>query len=370
MAELIEQTLNMIQVTKTYLPDKKKYQSYVDKIFDSGWITNNGSLVNELEKELCKYLNVEHLVLVSNGTLALQIAYKVLGLKEEIITTPFSFVATTSSLVWEHLTPVFADINPESFNIDIEVIKQKLSSKTSAVLPVHVFGNPCEVEELERFCAEHQVKLIFDAAHAFGVKNETHNVLNYGDASTLSFHATKIFHTIEGGAIIFKRKEDYDLAKLLINFGISGYDKVDAIGINCKMNEFQAAMGLAVLSEMENIEQCRENVWMRYYDMFQSLPNLQLQTKNINFKSNYAYFPVVFKDEETTLRIQSELNRKSIFPRRYFYPSLNKLKYLPNYQSCPVSESLVSRILCLPLFVDLEPSIQDQIIKIVRKNVI
>lgn len=360
----------MINVTKTYLPDKRKYQSYVDKIFDSGWITNNGSLVNELERELCKFLNVEHLVLVSNGTLALQIAYKALGLKEEVITTPFSFVATTSSLVWEHLTPVFADINPDTYNIDIQNVNKKINSKTSAVLPVHVFGNPCEVEELETLCSEHRIKLIFDAAHAFGVKNKTFNVLHYGDASTLSFHATKIFHTIEGGAIIFKRKEDYDIAKLLINFGISGYDKVDAIGINCKMNEFQAAMGLAVLSEIDEIETHRENVWMRYYNQFNSLPNLKLQTRNPNFSSNYSYFPVVFKDEETTLRTQRELNENDIYPRRYFHPSLNKLKYILDYQSCPISENLVSRILCLPLFDDLETSIQDQIIEIVRKNVI
>ncbi len=360
----------MINVTKTYLPDKEKYQSYVDKIFDSGWITNNGSLVHELERELCDFLNVEHLVLVSNGTLALQIAYKVLGLKDEVITTPFSFVATTSSLVWEHLTPVFADINPDTFNIDIHKIKDKFNAKTSAILPVHVFGNACEVEELEKICSEHDVKLIFDAAHAFDVKSAAHNVLNFGDASTLSFHATKIFHTIEGGAIIFKRKEDYDLAKLLINFGISGYDKVDVIGINCKMNEFQAAMGLAILSEMSTIAEKRRKVWMCYYDQFKSLSNVQLQTMNPHFSMNYSYFSVVFKDEETTLRIQRELNVKNIYPRRYFYPSLNKLKYLQDYQSCPVSENLVKRILCLPLFDDLEAAIQEEIIEIVRKNII
>ncbi|MDD2283791.1 MAG: DegT/DnrJ/EryC1/StrS family aminotransferase [Paludibacter sp.] len=360
----------MINVTKTYLPDKRKYQAYVDKIFDSGWITNNGSLVNELERELCRFLNVKHLVLVSNGTLALQVAYKVLGLKNEVITTPFSFVATTSSLLWEHLTPVFADINPDSFNIDVQQVVQKINSTTSAILPVHVFGNACEVEELEKICTAHNIKLIFDAAHAFDVKNEKRNILSYGDASILSFHATKIFHTIEGGAIIFKRKEDYDRAKLLINFGISGYDKVDTVGINCKMNEFQAAMGLAVLSEMKEIADKRKEVWMRYYNRLQSQSKIKLQSINPDFCMNYAYFPVVFQQEEITLNIQRELNKMEIYPRRYFYPSLNKLDYLHGYQPCPVSENLVTRILCLPLFGDLEASVQDQIIEVICKNTI
>ncbi|MEA4984752.1 dTDP-4-amino-4,6-dideoxy-D-glucose transaminase [bioreactor metagenome] len=358
----------MINVTKTYLPDKKKYQSYVDSIFESGWITNNGSLVNQLEKELCAYLNVEHLLLVSNGTLALQIAFKALGLNGEVVTTPFSFVATTGSLVWEHLTPVFADINPDTYNIDVQKVKRMITKKTSAVLPVHVFGNACEVEELELICKEHDLKLIFDAAHAFDVKNDLRNVLNYGDASTLSFHATKIFHTIEGGAIVFKRKEDYDKARLLINFGISGYDQVDTVGINCKMNEFQAAMGLAVLSEMSEIIERRSKVWIRYFDQFKSFRDIQLQKMNSDFSNNHAYFPVVFKDEETTLRIKKILNEQQIFPRRYFYPSLNKLNYLNEYQPCPVSEDIVTRILCLPMYGDLEASVQDQIIEIVCNN--
>lgn len=358
----------MINVTKTYLPDKKKYQAYVDSIFESGWITNNGSLVNQLEKELCAFLNVEHLLLVSNGTLALQVAFKALELKDEVITTPFSFVATTGSLVWEHLTPVFADIRPDTYNIDIQEVKRRINEKTSAVLPVHVFGNACEVEELESMCKEHDLKLIFDAAHAFDLKNDLRNVLSYGDASTLSFHATKIFHTIEGGAIVFKRKEDYDKARLLINFGISGYDQVDTIGINCKMNEFQAAMGLAVLSEMPEIAEHRSKVWKRYYDHFKSISDIQLQKMNPHFSNNHAYFPVVLKDEGTTLRIKNALNEQQIFPRRYFYPSLNKLSFLNEYQSCPVSEDLVTRILCLPMYGDLDPSVQKQIIEIVCNN--
>lgn len=250
----------MILVTKTYLPKKEVYQYYVDKIFDSGWITNNGSLVNELENRLCEFLGVDNLLLVSNGTLALQIAMKSLDLKNEVITTPFSFVATTSSLVWEHLTPVFADINATTYNIDVQKITKKITDNTSAILPVHVFGNICDVETLENICTINKIKLIFDAAHAFDVKNSKQNVLRYGDASILSFHATKIFHTIEGGAIIFKRREDYEKAKLLINFGISGYDKVDTLGINCKMNEFQAAMGLSILSDMPEVLERRRIV--------------------------------------------------------------------------------------------------------------
>jgi dTDP-4-amino-4,6-dideoxygalactose transaminase len=243
----------MINVTKTYLPDKSKYIEYVNRIFKSGWLTNNGQFVQELEKRLADYLGVENLLVVTNGTLALQIAYRILGLKGQVITTPFTFIATVSSLVWEGLNPVFADINSDTFNISPELIEKKISKETSAILPVHVFGNACEVEQIENLAKQHKLKLIFDAAHAFGVRYKDSGILNFGDASILSFHSTKIFHTIEGGAVIFRDKKDYEKARLMINFGIAGYDIVKVLGINAKMNEFQAAMGLCILDDIEEL---------------------------------------------------------------------------------------------------------------------
>ncbi|MBP7613014.1 MAG: DegT/DnrJ/EryC1/StrS family aminotransferase [Bacteroidia bacterium] len=358
----------MINVTKTYLPDREKLNSYIDHIYSSGWLTNNGELLQKLEKQLSDYLGVEHLLMVSNGTLALQIAYKALGLSGEVITSPFSFVATTSTLVWENLTPVFADIEKDSFNIDPTNIESKITEKTSAILPVHVFGNACNVEEIDRIARKHNLKIIYDAAHAFGVSGMSKNVLNYGDASILSFHSTKIFHTIEGGAIIFKNKEDYEKAKLMINFGISGYDRVDMLGINSKMNEFQAAMGLCVLSEIKQIIDGREKVWNKYKVYFDARPEFKTQKRNNSFKNNYAYFPLVFENEDLLLKVKKELNEKDIFPRRYFYPSLNKLSYLEKYEPCEISESIASRILCLPLFPDLSPDIQEYICETITKH--
>ncbi len=359
----------MINVTKTFLPPKEKLLNYIDRIYNSGWITNNGELVNELEKKLCKHLGVKNLVLVTNGTLALQVAYKVLKLKGDVITSPFSFVATTSSLVWENLNPVFADIDPETFNIDPDLIKKRINQYTSAILPVHVFGNPCNVVEIENICVEHDLKLIFDAAHAFGITYNGKSILNYGDASVLSFHATKIFHTIEGGAIIFKDQANNDLAKMMINFGITDYDKVDGLGINCKMNEFQAAMGLSVLDEFETNSANRKLVWNRYFDAFKYTEALQLQSLQDGSNRNYSYFPIVFKNEKVLKEVMTNMKKEDIFPRRYFYPSLNTLNYISEYQVCKKSEGLASRILCLPIYPGLEEVKQDRIIEILKEEI-
>ncbi len=358
----------MINVTKTYLPDREKLNGYIDHIYKSGWLTNNGELLQKLEKQLGNYLGVEHLLLVSNGTLALQIAYKALGITGEVITSPFSFVATTSTLVWENLIPVFADIEEDSLNIDPNKIESKITDKTSAILPVHVFGNACNVEAIDKIAQKHQLKVIYDAAHAFGVSDNNKNILNYGDASILSFHSTKIFHTIEGGAIIFKNKKDYEKAKLMINFGISGYDQIDILGINCKINEFQAAMGLCVLSEINEIIDGRKKVWDKYKAYFEKFPEFKTQLRNSSFNNNYAYFPLVFRDENSLLKIKEQLNQNDIFPRRYFYPSLNKLCYLKKYEPCEISESIASRILCLPLFPGLASDIQEYICETISKQ--
>ena len=357
----------MTNVTKVYFPRREKLDKYLDRIYDSGWMTNNGQLLDELERRLKEFLGVEYLVLVTNGTLAMQVAYRILGVKNDVITTPFSFVATTNSLLWENLNPVFADIDPATFNLNPQLIEQAITPTTTAVLPVHVFGNGCEVDEMEAICRKNNLKLIYDAAHAFNITDGSRNLLTYGDASTLSFHATKIFHTIEGGAIIFHDEEHYQKAKLMINFGISGYDKVDLLGINCKMNEFQAAMGLAVLDDFEQITIQRKEVWTRYLHAFSDNSRVTIQQLNKKFENNYSYFPVVLKNEPTLLQVKERLNREGINPRRYFYPSLNQLKYLDHQSHCPESESLSQRILCLPLFPDLDEKIQDRIIRIVSE---
>jgi dTDP-4-amino-4,6-dideoxygalactose transaminase len=352
-------------VTKVYFPRREKLDKYIDRIYDSGWMTNNGQLLDELERRLKEFLGVEYLVLVTNGTLAMQVAYRILGIKNDVITTPFSFVATTNSLLWENLNPVFTDIDPGTFNIDPLLIEKAITPETTAVVPVHVFGNACGVEELETICRENNLKLVYDAAHAFNVSDGKRNILTYGDAATLSFHATKIFHTIEGGAIILHDEEQYRKAKLMINFGISGYDKVDLLGINCKMNEFQAAMGLAVLDDFEQLSLRRKLVWERYLGAFSGSEHIRLQQLNQRFGNNHSYFPVVFENETKLLRVKEQMNREGINPRRYFYPSLNQLEYLDHPSHCPESESLSQRILCLPLFPDLDPAIQDRIIQIV-----
>ncbi|KOA21341.1 dTDP-4-amino-4,6-dideoxy-D-glucose transaminase [Clostridium homopropionicum DSM 5847] len=356
----------MINVTKTYLPDVEKYKSYVEEIFKSGWLTNNGQFVQALQKRLEEYLDVKHLVLVSNGTLALQIAYRALEIKGEVITTPFTFVATTSTLVWEGLQPKFVDIDKETFNIDYSKIEDAITKDTSAIVPVHVFGNPCEVEKINEIAQEYNLKVIYDAAHAFGVKYGETNVLNYGDISTLSFHSTKVFHTIEGGAIIVKDDNLYEKIRKIINFGINSPDKIDCLGINSKMNEFQAAMGLCILDDMDKIFEGRKKVFDYYMN---NLPKeLQLQKYSEDCTKNYAYFPVVFENEEILLKIKEELNKNDIYPRRYFYPSLESLPYINDIQDMPNSKSISRRILCLPMYDSLNEYELKKIINILSSR--
>ena len=363
-------TLKSIYVTETYLPDQQKYQAYVKKIFESKRISNNGPLVCELQENLEKYLGVKHVLLVSNGTVALQIAYRLLGLKGEVITTPFSFVATTSSLVWEGLKPVFADIDPLSLNIDVKNIEKLINEDTSAILPVHVFGNACDVEAIEAIAERNDLKVIYDAAHAFSVDYKDESLLNHGDLSILSFHATKLFHTIEGGALIIHDDAQYLHAKEMINFGIdaqSGTGTIEVLGINAKMNEFEAAMGLCLLDDIDTIIEKRKTVYDYYKEKLQE--RVQVQIINRDASMNYSYFPVLFDSEEVLLRVENELNVKNIYPRRYFYPSLDTLPYLKRSVIQPVSEDVSRRVLCLPLYPGLEPKIQSEIIDIILETI-
>ena len=355
----------MINVTKIYLPELKKYEEYIEKIFNLGLVTNNGPLVKELQNRLEKYLGVKHLLLVSNGTIALQIVYKLLDIKGEAITTPFSFVATTSSQLWEGINTVFVDINKDTFNIDYTKFEEKISKTTSAIIPVHVFGNACDVEKIDEIAKKYNLKVIYDAAHAFGVKYKGNSVLNYGDISTLSFHATKIFHTIEGGALVINDDELYDKAIRLINFGITDAEHITEVGINGKMNEFQAAMGLCVLDDIDKIFENRKKVYENYMNYLSK--NMIKQVQNIDSSLNYSYFPVVFKDEETLLKVKEALASENIYARRYFYPSLNDLPYIKDKTNkTPNSESVSSRILCLPMYDSLELAVQRNIISIIN----
>jgi len=357
----------MINVTKTYLPNKEKYKKYVDEIFESGWITNNGPMVKELEKRLAEYLGVKNIVLVSNGTAALEIAYRTLDLKGFAITTPFSFVATTSSLVTNNLLPIFADINKNTLNINPKNIEKLIISHTSAIVPVHVFGNACEVEEIEKIANKHNLKVIYDASHAFDVKYKDESILNYGDISTLSFHATKLFHTIEGGALIINDDNLVQKARYLINFGIENAESIPHLGTNAKMNEFEAAMGLCMLDEMENIKIKRKEVYNRYKKELDGI--VKFQTQNENATQNYSYFPIILKDEEQTLKIQKALNDEKIFPRRYFYPSLDTLNYIEPKQYCEYSRDISKKILCLPIYPELAKEDQLKIISIVQSTI-
>ncbi len=353
----------MITVTKPYLPLRRIFEKYVDQIYSSNWLTNFGPLEQQLTEKLKEFLQVDNLLLVSNGTLALQVLYRALNLKGEVITSPFSFVATTSSLVWENLVPKFVDINPMSLNLDISLLESSISSNVSGILPVHVFGRACDVWELQEIANKHKLKLIYDSAHAFNVKtSENKNILSYGDASILSFHATKLFHTIEGGAIISKDNEVIKECKKLINFGITAPDVIQGLGTNSKMNEFSAAMGLAVLEHIDEIMSERQIV----YEYYTQLINPELLLKPITYASNnFSYFPLILKDENTVLNISKKLLANGIQTRRYFYPSLNTLNYV-KYQPCPVSENIASRILCLPMYVGLNKIDQLKIANIIN----
>lgn len=361
----------MIPVTKPYLPDREKLNEYLDGIYERQWLTNNGQLVQELTRRLEKYLGVENLLLVSNGTLALQIAYRALGVTEgwlghhpEAITTPFTFIATASSLKWEGIQPVFVDIDPKTWCLDPHKIEAAITPNTRAIVPVHVFGNACEVEAIDNIAGTHKLKIIYDASHAFGVRYKGESLLKHGDAATLSFHATKLFHTGEGGAIVFKRKEDLQKARKLINFGITGPEAIEEVGINAKMNEMQAAMGLCVLDEIEDNLNARAQVWRRYEHGLDRALLQQAKTEELDY--NYAYFPVVFQSQEQAVRVADRLKENGVLARRYFYPSLESVDCLDAPANKPISRDIASRILCLPIFDQLAVSDQNKIIELIK----
>lgn len=356
----------MINVTKAFLPPITEYNQQVKRAWDNQWLTNRGELVLELEEKLRQYLSVSNIIVTNNGTLPLQIALKLLGKQGEIITTPFSYVATTAAIVWENCTPVFVDIHPEYLTIDETKIEAAITTKTTAILATHVFGNPCHIEAIEAIAKKHQLKVIYDAAHSFGVTYNEKSIFEYGDVCTCSFHATKLFHTGEGGAMF---ANDADLLHQLFyshNFGHNGPLAFHGLGINGKMSELQAAMGLAVLPYMENILAERKKVVDYYNDHldFSKLQKLKIREKT---HWNFSYYPVIFESEVQLLIVEKALNKNQIYPRRYFYPSLNRIEYT-NGQSMPVSESVAKRVLCLPLYAVLTLLDSHRIVAIINKE--
>jgi len=354
----------MIPVTKTFLPPQEEYNLFVKRAWDKAWLTNRGELTLELEDKLKSFLGVSSLIITNNGTIPIQIALKIFGKGGEIITTPFSYVATSAAIVWENCTPVFVDINPDYLTIDETKIEAAITPKTTAILATHVFGNPCHVIEIEKIAKKHNLKVIYDAAHCFGVKYNNQSLFNFGDVSTCSFHATKLFHTGEGGAIFCDDKELFHQLYYSHNFGHNGPLEFQGLGINAKISELQSAMGLAVFPYMDHIIEERKKVVDFYNEKlnFETVKSLKIRE---NTAWNYSYYPVIFNSEATLLKVQQALGAENILPRRYFYPSLNTIEYTKG-DTMPFSESIASRILCLPLYVGILAEDLEKIVQIIN----
>lgn len=355
--------MERINVTKTFLPPLEEYEEYLKEIWDRNYVTNQGPLLKKFEKQLSEYLGVDYLHFVGNGTLALQLALSTLDQKDgEIITTPFSYVATISSILWERFKPVFVDIDIKTLCIDENLIEEKINKNTRAILGVHVFGNPCNVEKIQEIAKNHNLKVIYDGAHAFGVTYKDKSLLSYGDVSTCSFHATKVFHTIEGGCLIVKDNKMSEKMELRKRFG-HDMDEHSMLGINAKATEFQAAMGLLNLKYLESNQAERRALT----DCYNSLLPADIKAFELRDGAdyNYSYYPVIFETEDVLIETMDRLIQELIFPRRYFYPSLNTMPYV-DYQSCPISEDISKRIICLPLYVGLGKEVIEKIAKICR----
>ena len=358
----------MIPVTKPFFPPREKYDKYISDIWERQWLTNNGPVLVELEAGLKQYLNISNLMFVANGTIAIQMAIKALKLTGDIITTPFSYVATTSTIVWENCRPVFVDIDPNTFTIDPGKIEAAITKNTSAILATHVFGNACDIDAIQAIADKHGLKIIYDAAHCFDTLYKGKSVFEYGDISTCSFHATKIFHTIEGGAVFSPQPELLTRISLLRNFGHTSPITFDGAGINAKNSEMHAAMGLCVLEYMGEIMKKRKEQWDRYKNMLQQSSKLQLIRITEGCDFNWSYFPVVFESEAVLLKVTEALNRHDVYPRRYFYPSLNTLDYIDKV-GCPNSEKIASCVLCIPLYHTLRGEDQDMIADVILNSV-
>jgi dTDP-4-amino-4,6-dideoxygalactose transaminase len=364
-----------VPVTQPFLPPLDEFQPYLEDIWKRKWVTNNGAYHQQLEQELCDYLGVEHLSLFSNGTLALITALQALKITGEVITTPFSFVATSHALHWNGIKPVFADISPVSLNLDPDRIEALITPQTTALLPVHVYANPCDVERIEAIADTYGLRVIYDAAHAFGVRVNDRSVLNYGDMSVLSFHGTKVFNTFEGGAIVCRDAKTKRRIDNLKNFGFVDETTVVAPGINGKMNEVQAAFGLLQLKHMDQVNAQRARIDARYRNAFRNVHGLKMHEIPENCTKNFAYFPILVTPEFPATRddLYNELRANQIAARRYFYPLISEFpmyRGLPSAgpHNLPVATTVSRQVLCLPIFPALADADQDRVIETVLSS--
>ncbi|KOS69377.1 aminotransferase [Lysinibacillus contaminans] len=362
-----------IQVTQSSMPNFEEFSEEIRGLWESRWLTNMGIKHTQLESELEHYLKTTHVTLFSNGHLALEYAIEALNLTGEVITTPFTFASTTHAIVRNGLTPIFCDINPNDYTIQVDMLERLITDKTSAIIPVHVYGNICNVREIDRIAKKYKLKVIYDAAHAFGVTVDGEGVANFGDASMFSFHATKVFNTIEGGALTFKDSNLRNVINAFKNFGITGEETVESVGGNAKMNEFQAAMGLCNLRNVDQEIIKRKAVFERYMENLRDIKGIKLSQAQNGVKSNYAYFPVVFDGFQLSRdEVHAALKNENIFSRKYFYPLTNSLEcYQERFSpdETPVAKYIAERVLTLPLYADLKLEEIDRICGIIKAKV-
>lgn len=366
-----------ILVTSPLLPDLQEFNKYLQQIWDSKWLTNNGSFHQQFEKALAEYLGVEYISVFTNGTLPLITALQALGLtKGEVITTPYSFVATSHSIWWNGLTPVFVDVEPSTGNIDPEKIEEAITENTVAIMPVHVYGQPCDAERIDAIAKKHNLKVIYDAAHAFGVTKDGESILKWGDLSTLSFHATKVYGTIEGGALICHSAEMKHQIDNLKNFGFRGEVTVEAPGINGKMDEVRAAFGLLNLKQVDSAIAKRHEVALRYREVIDQIEGLSYLQEQPNIRYNYGYFPI-FVDEAQYGKSRDALYEKmkeaNVFGRRYFYPLITTFTPYRDYPSAalsnlPVASKMADEVICLPMHHDLSAEDVERVINCIKKQ--
>lgn len=360
-----------ILVTRSSMPDFEEYVEEIKDLWETHWLTNMGVKHKELEKELKEYLNTPNITLFTNGHLALENVLAAMELKGEVITTPFTFASTTHAIVRNGLTPVFCDINDQDYTIDVSKIEDLITEKTCAIVPVHVYGNICDVKEIDRIAKKHNLKVVYDAAHAFGVELNNENVANFGDASMFSFHATKVFNTIEGGAVSYRNNKLEKVLYDIKNFGITGPESVEYIGGNAKMNEFQAAMGICNLRHIEREIAKRKAVVERYIEILDNIEGIKICKPDHRIKSNYAYFPVVFDGIKFDRdKVFLALKENNIIARKYFYPLTNTYECYKGKFNCdetPVAQYIANRVLTLPLYADLELNLVDRICNIILK---
>lgn len=349
--------MNPIQVTRSSMPDLEEFTNEIKELWESHWLTNIGVKHKKLEVKLVEYLQVPNVTLFTNGHLALECAIAALGLTGEVITTPFTFASTTHAIVRNGLTPVFCDIDPVNYTMDVDKLKSLITDRTSAIIPVHVYGNVCNIEAIEVIAKKHNLKVIYDAAHAFGVTINGRGIATYGDASMFSFHATKVFNTIEGGAVTYGNVALTKTLNDLKNFGITGPESVEYVGGNAKMNEFQAAMGICNLRRVDAEIKKRKAVVERYRERLSGINGIKLAQPQDGVKSNYAYFPVLFDSFKLSRdEVADSLASENIFARKYFYPLTNSFECYRDRFDCettPVAKYMADRVLTLPLYADL-----------------